>query len=465
MTSKPRLQPRHKLSYLSIGIFFFVTLMISNSERIFRKEKRDIFRWDGAGYYAYLPAAFIYQDFSFDFYESAAGTSKSEFSKSKGQASINKFALGPAMLLVPFFLGGHGYAIWIAGKPDGFSAPYRWGMLIGAAFFAALGLWFLYKVLSRYFKDYVVALTLLAVGFGTNLFYYTTFEPMMSHVYSFCLFSLAMWLGMRWKEHFEPKFLLMLSLVGGLIAACRITNVVFLLVPLLWGVHSLAELKSQVRMVWHRRAYLLPALALLCLPLLPQLAYLKSQTGSFLVNPYVGEPFFWTDPRVFEVLLSYRKGWLVYTPMIAVGLVGWVILRKHPAALGMAIFMVLNLYIVSSWWCWWYGGGFGMRAMIEASAPMSIGIAASIDRMCSRRGGSYVFAVLFPWVIALNLLQTHQYSTGIIHWDAMTKKSYWEVFGVVHPASDKIMSKRDASLDYPDPTRTIQDQLYRSHLE
>ena len=67
--------------------------------------------------------------------------------------------------------------------------------------------------------------------------------------------------------------------------------------------------------------------------------------------------------------------------------------------------------------------------LIESSAILSFPLAASISAIVHHRLGSYLFTALFPLFIGLSLLQTHQYSHGIIHHDAMTKKAYWAVFG------------------------------------
>lgn len=449
-----------------IPLLFFITcLTLDNSDKLATKRNTALLHWDAAGYYAYLPAFFIYKDASFGFHNLAAGFSNDQFLKKDDTLRINKYAAGPALLVTPFFLTAHAYALisddWIA---DGYSAPYRQAILVGSAFYAALGLFFISLVLRRWFPDYVTALTLVVLGFGTNLFYYSTYESMMSHVFSFFLFGLIIWLSVRWKENFDTRFLFLLALSGGLVAATRLTNVVILIVPALWGVQNFADLKIHFKKLFASPLPVFICILLFILPSLPHLFYIKSQTGSFFFDTYRGENFFWSDPLFFKVLFSYRKGWLVWSPLILLGFIGWLFSRRHPAFWAVLIFTAVNLYIVSSWWCWWYGGSFGMRALIEASVPMSIGIAFCIQAICKRKASSYIFAVIFPWFIALNFLQTHQYFKGIIHYDAMSEKAYWEVFGIVHPAPAKIMDRRNQYLNYINCENAMGEKTCRRQL-
>ena len=58
------------------------------------------------------------------------------------------------------------------------------------------------------------------------------------------------------------------------------------------------------------------------LPLIPQMVYWKLHTGNLLFYTYGEEKFFWNDPKVLEGLFSFRKGWLVYSPLMLLSLTG-----------------------------------------------------------------------------------------------------------------------------------------------
>jgi hypothetical protein len=42
--------------------------------------------------------------------------------------------------------------------------------------------------------------------------------------------------------------------------------------------------------------------------------------------------------------------------------------------------------------------------------------------------------LLLAALISLNLFQTRQYYKGVIHWDSMSKKAYWNTYFRTRPA-------------------------------
>jgi hypothetical protein len=93
-------------------------------------------------------------------------------------------------------------------------------------------------------------------------------------------------------------------------------------------------------------------------------------------------------------------------------------------------FFVFSVYLIFSWWCWWYGGSFGSRPMIDFYPLYAIFITACISGIMKmslwiRRSLLSVIILL----IGLNLFQTYQFDRRVIHHDAMTGKAYWKVFG------------------------------------
>src|SRR6185436_10253555 len=100
---------------------------------------------------------------------------------------------------------------------------------------------------------------------------------------------------------------------------------------------------------------------------LPQLFYWKHQTGSWFFNSYLNEHFYFNNPHVFYGLFSFRKGWLVYTPIMFFALAGLYTLFKTMKEFfyPVLILFLLYIYVAFSWWCWWYGGSYGQRALID----------------------------------------------------------------------------------------------------
>src|ERR1041385_7991387 len=120
--------------------------------------------YDVQNYYCYLPAIFIYHDIYLKYYDQDSTHYKSQIEPLKAPNGNNhiKMTCGVAVYYSPFFFIAHAYSL-IAGVPDGYSAPYKMWLIFGGAFYCCVALFFLRKILLRYFSDRVTALTLLSI--------------------------------------------------------------------------------------------------------------------------------------------------------------------------------------------------------------------------------------------------------------------------------------------------------------
>jgi hypothetical protein len=163
-----------------------------------------------------------------------------------------------------------------------------------------------------------------------------------------------------------------------------------------------------------------------------QLGYWKYASGNWIHFSYEDEGFNFAAPQIWKGLFSYRKGWFVYTPLALIAIAGIIpIFRKYRAmSLGIVIFLAMNIYVVFSWYQWYYGGGFGSRPMIETYAVLAFPLAGLLEWVLRRRQkAARIFsAIILMLVLVLNIFQTYQYSLGVIPWDHTNKEYYWEVF-------------------------------------
>jgi hypothetical protein len=161
---------------------------------------------------------------------------------------------------------------------------------------------------------------------------------------------------------------------------------------------------------------------------IPQLIYWKAVTGDWFYYSYgESESFFFQHPRVLETLFSFRKGIFIYSPLMALSFLGLFFLRKRLPDFKWAIwlFTILNIYIVSSWWCWWYGGSFGLRAYIDMYALWAFPLAVIMEKILAVNNIiRYSFVSLISLFILLNLFQSVQYWRGALHWDGMSYALY-----------------------------------------
>jgi len=417
------------LSLIAIGIVLLLVFIQVFEQKRYMHD--NIIVHDALVYYAPLPAVFIYHDLSFSFIQDLPERLRGKIStmiSPDGKRTL-KMPVGVSLLILPFFLIAHIIAL-LAGMPaDGYGPVYQFFVLIAGIFYLTFALGILRKILRRWFNDPVTAITLLLIGLATNLFYYVSVEPGMSHVYSFFLFSGLLRYTIRWYESPGYGNTILLALFGGLILIVRPSNAVVFLVPVLYGLVSARS--AWFVFLWKNRARLLVMLPVFFAVVLIQLLYWKYSTGKWIFYSYGEERFFFNHPHVLKGLFSFRKGWLVYTPVMIFALTGFIFLYKKSATLfwAISIYILINLYVVFSWWCWWYGGSFGARPLIETYALLAIPLAACIGKILQARLWLRIPGLMIlGFFIYLNLFQIRQYRISMLHWDSTSKALYRKIF-------------------------------------
>jgi hypothetical protein len=394
--------------------------------------KNKIIQNDVVSYYAYLPAGIIFNDLTFAFTQDLPADFEGTIwlQTAPNGKPILRMTMGLAILWIPFFLLAHVTAHLAGVSALGYSWPYSLSIFIAALFYLFIGLYYLRKILLQYVSDVVAAITLATVVLATNLMYYVISEPGMTHVYNFSLITIFLYLTINWIHKSSFKNSLFLGLLAGLIILIRPVNGIVLLFPALIGITSIKDLLKRIGKNW--KMILLAAFAVL-LVLLPQMIYWKAQTGHYIFNSYMDAGvFYFQDPDIINGLFSYRKGWLIYTPVMVLALAGLIWMKKEATVLFVPVllFVILNIYIIYSWWCWWYGGSFGSRPMIDSYGILAVPMAIFIQKLYYNRiwmRGSVL--IVLAGFLLLNQFQMTQYRSSLLHWDSMTKEAYWGIFG------------------------------------
>lgn len=393
-----------------------------------------VIAWDVKSYYAYLPATIIHKDISLDFMEG----NSNEYSKwiwpiktQKGKRCIVT-SMGLSILYSPFFLIGHTIAKLTPFEANGYTEPYAMALVFSAMLYVLLGFWYLRKLLLKYFDELTVFLTIIVVLIGTNLLYYTSWSAPMPHSYSFGLISIFIYWVDKWHEEITFKKTIYLGLLSGLIALIRPTNILVLIILFLWNTKSLKDIGLRINLFIKNYKQVLLMVFMFFLVWVPQFIYWKYVSGKFLYFSYgdLGATFIWNNPQFTEILLSFRKGWWIYTPIMFVSTIGiFLMFKKLPkTALSVLVFLLANIYVQASWWCWWFGGSFGLRAFIDSYGIMAIPLATVIHTAKSKGlKGTPVFLLiaLLTWYATF---QTKQFNRMAIHWWWMSKTSYSRTF-------------------------------------
>jgi hypothetical protein len=396
-------------------------------------KKHNVLRHDMYQYYNYLPAVFIYQDLGMGFgalVDEKYGAEIWCVSGPNGNCAP-KMTMGVSYLMAPFFGMAHALAQPLGYEANGYSSIYHFMLALGALLYAIASLWLLRWLLLRWFGDGPEAITLASVFLGSNLFFYQAVEGNMAHGYLFFLSVVFLILLWKWNHRPLKQYAFFLGMAGGLITLIRPVDALFFLLIPLWNVSSWKSLKFRLNYLWMKRIHMGMLIFGAALPLLPQFWYWHELTGSWLYYSYAQEGFYWSEPFFLRGLFGFRKGWLIYTPVMIFALIGaWRLLKtKHEAGVAWLAFTLPFIYVIFSWWCWWYGGSYGMRSMVDTYALMAISMAAFLHFLCRAkpmlRFGTWLFIVLF---IGLNQFQVAQYRWGILHYDSMTGAAYKAIF-------------------------------------
>jgi len=427
----------------------------------------NILSWDVFGYYLYLPARFIYHDVGmhdmgwvkgiFDKYQ--VSDSLYQVYAVSGDGWVIKYSMGLALLNAPAFFIANALAGILGYPADGFSLPYQYSFAISGLVWAIAGIFMFRKVLRLFFDELTSGILLILIVLGTNYFQLTAFDGMLTHNYLFTLYTFIVWFTIKWHRQPKASTATWLGLFLGLAILTRPSELVCLLIPLLWGIHdkeSLADKWNTVSVHWKHLFFLALTLVLAGLP---QLMYWKSVTAHWLYYSYnnPGEGFEFFRPYTLQVLFSFRKGWLVYTPVMAAALAGFYFLyrRNKPLFPVIVLYFLVNMWVVSSWTCWWYAGGsYSQRTLLSSYVLLALPLGYLVD--AARKARTAVRIVLFAslsLMVILNIFQTWQWAHGILDKTRMTRAYYFAIFGKTSvPDADRSLLMIDRAAEEILPT-------------
>lgn len=435
-----KLSSKVSLSAIMVAIVATVLVVHNVFDVQQYKHPESVINWDVINFYSYLPAAFVEHDLTLSFvWNDPEGYFQHYWPEdiSDGKLLI-KTTMGLSMLYCPFFLVANVLAEPLGYVPDGFSEPYALAIILACIFWVVVGCIFLRKVLLQRFSEVVTTIVIGVTVFATNLLWYSTTEAPYSHGFLFGLFCIFLWQTERW--HKKPSWWgsVAVGLNLGLVSLIRPTNALVLLYFVLYDITTWKELKERFALyLQHWPKILVMALSALTM-WVPQMIYWHTMTGHLLFYSYTNnERFFWTDPKLFEFIFGFRKGWLIYTPVMVFAILGLIPLYKRHRRYFYAtiVFLVLNIYVLSCWWCWWFGGCFGQRSMVDCYGLLAVPLAAFVEWMLGRKKAPRIIViVVFAAVTYLSFFHYKQYKHQAIHYEAMSAKAYFDSFGHKYPS-------------------------------
>lgn len=379
---------------------------------------KSIINGDGRGYYAYLDQIFNRGNFGH-------APIDHDIVHEVDNSSVIKFFGGTALLWLPFF-GLSKLVILLFNIPPDAAISFHSKILsISSLCYYLLGSIALLGMMRRMGVNRMQSMLSIYVFFlGTNLLLYVLLLPSMSHSYSFFAVSCFLYFSYRAIEKPSSYLFIVAGLFFGLIYLIRPLNmIVVLFLPFFFNNFSscIHFIKSNFRKI---------IAGFLCTAVVGSIQHFLwyAQCGHFFIWTYQNEGFYFLNPEFFNFLFSFRKGLLIYTPLLVLPLLGSLIIfrtNKYKALVFLVFFLII-LYVLSSWWCWTYADGYGSRAVIEFY-PIFLLVFALILKSASSFIRYCIIGISLIF-IGLNLIQSYQYTRGIIHTEYMNYESYRHVF-------------------------------------
>lgn len=347
---------------------------------------------DGRGYFAHLPSILL--DGNIDY--------RNEMSR-LGLPIRNQWSIGTALSWLPFYLLGHTFTRVgvLLGQPwplDGMAFPEQllccWGTVVYGAAAVALS----YRFCCRWFHPYWALLGTTLFFAASNLPYYLSVEPYMSHGLSAFWCALLLFVSIK-KESLGPKEWMLTGLIAGMAALTRPQDGLFLAVPFVWH-------------ILHRRPWKELLLAVSVTGFLSA-ALFSIQVGIWKYgldqqkeraakgNPGVvvsraskahtpptqvvsGGRMAWTDPGFSRQLWGTSNGLFTWHPIYLLGSLGLLFLLSRKPKLAFTIFtgILLQIYLISVWDG--QGQTFGGRMFLGAFSSFNLGLVALLSEYGSR---------------------------------------------------------------------------------
>lgn len=391
--------------------------------------------WDVTAYYWYLPITFIYHDVKMKNHE-IVDKLYEKYKMSPSQYQIFKThngnwtmytSGGLAMLWAPFFFIGHLWALHSNYPPDGFSFPYQFSITNGVLIYIFLGLFFIRKVLLNYLSSTITALSLLFFVLGTNYFEQAYNGSLQPHPVLFTAYAILLYITIKWHRTFERKYLVAGGLLIGFMILARPSDILCLLIPLLWNVYDKDSLREKIDILKQKGKQIFYFIFCLFIPFIPQVIYWKIVTGSWFFYSYQHtEKLDFESPYFLKVLFSFNAGLLIYWPILGFSIVGIFLLWKYNRSIffSIAIFLAANFYLLASYPGWW-----NVRYYVQSYAVLVIPFGYVLHDIGKRKFLlRAAIGIIMSFFLFMGLFHAWQFAYYVLPFQRVNFEYYKRVF-------------------------------------
>jgi hypothetical protein len=303
-----------------------------------------------------------------------------------GDRVQNKYPVGLGIAEAPWLaLGGvlRGAMQEASDRAPGYSPLEIRTVAFGLIVYFALGMALLARLLTRVVRPFLAAVAVGAAWLGTSLFFYSAVFPFMAHAVACTLIVLLIAIALRGFDRPErvASSLTLLGLVAGCLFMVRPQQITIALplglaLLLTWRSHRAAFAPRSIAIGVALAAVVFGACVVL------QITANRLSMGVASVNAYAagGEGFDVLHPSLHMVLTSGSRGWLIFSPLVLLALVGYVrasISGRMPWWGHVLAFQTLvQAYLVAAWSSPHQGDAFGARMLSEMAPWVAIGVAS-----------------------------------------------------------------------------------------
>jgi hypothetical protein len=233
------------------------------------------------------------------------------------------------------------------------------------------GLVFTRASLRFYFEEKIVSITLILIVLATNVFFIGVFSNCFQQILLFTLYSILVYLTIRW--HQEPFILvaLFIGLVAGLIMMFQPTGFFALLIPILWNISDKASWKGKNQLIRRNWSHILVFILSVILINIIALITLNIRPGeiSFLDIKLPGV-FIFGSRYLWNYLFSFDHGLFIYSPVFILAVIGFYFTAEKNRSIFFPVFIfcILDLLCETCWSDLGETHVFGQIAFIPAYA-------------------------------------------------------------------------------------------------
>lgn len=405
-----------------------IVLAASFYNNAYESDIQYVIRSDGRGYYAYLPAAFIYNDPSFEkviSIEKEVCNTRNQIylHKDENGKTYNKYFPGIALLQLPFFLLACVLSVILNQPVDGYSDLFHYLFLFGSFFYFSIGIVFFIKAFKQRFPDITknIKWIIVLLTFASPLFFYLLQGTSISHLYSFGVFGIYSYVITLLLKTQKRSLYFILGLLLGLIFLLRPTNLLIILViPLFFD--NWKSFWSLLKITFANRAcFFITAILGFLIPASILILSWKWQSGHWIIWSYSGEGFNFLHPKFIETLFSYRIGLYLHTPILILSLLAllFLIRKRMYHLISFLVYFLILTWVISSWWCWDYESQFGPRPYTEHMIFLMFPVFLILKKY--KR-------ILYPLMVLcafLGIFRMAQWYTGVVSIARYDSNSYW----------------------------------------